>query len=125
MPVIALIAPKNSEDPGEAAILSEIASLPDTLRWEIQARCPTFKLKQSKMAGFAYYANTCPKCGVLSGDHYLHSDPGSPFFPADEADAAKLTIEELPLSGPVELDAGCHFGLGEIILKHAPMRISI
>lgn len=122
MPAITLISPNNSEDQGGAAILTNIHQMPDLLLQAIQARCPSFKLKYSKMAGSEYYANTCPKCGVITGDFYLHAEPGSPFFPTDEADAAELTIEELPLSGPVELDARCGYGLGDLILKHAKKR---
>jgi len=58
----------------------------------IQRRVPTFKLKYSKTAGSKYYANTCPGCGVISGDFYLHSEPGAPFFPTDKLYRGALVI---------------------------------
>jgi hypothetical protein len=122
MTVVALIAPNNSIS-AEVAILSNIEQLPDPLRQDIQRRFPSFKLKYSKTAQSKYYANTCPKCGVICGDFFLHSEPDSPFFPTDETEAARLTIEEVPLSGPLELDAACGFGLGEMILAHAQKRV--
>lgn len=126
MPAVSLICPNHSGELNGVATLSNISSLPDTLRRDIQARFPNFQLKYSKMAGSAYYANTCPKCGVITGDFFLHAEPGSPFFPTDEAEAEanRLTIEELPLSGPIELDAEFSVGLGEIILKHGQKRKS-
>jgi hypothetical protein len=93
--------------------------MPESLLQAIQARFPNFQLKYSKTTQSQYYANTCPKCGVITGDFYLHSEPDSPFFPINEAEAAELTIEEIPLAVPVELDAGCGYGLGDFILKHA------
>ena len=40
----------------------------------------TVQYRFSKMAGHKYWANTCPKCRMIQGTFYLHSEPGGPFF---------------------------------------------
>jgi hypothetical protein len=90
MAVVAILAPKVEGTAGEICILSEITGLPEAVLAYIQGRVPTFKLKFSKTIGLKYFASTCLKCGVLSGDFHLHSEPGAPFFPTDEHEAASL-----------------------------------
>ena len=92
MPAVAIIAPNVPDAQGESCILSDIGSLPGPMRMFIQKRFPSFRLKYSKTTESEYYANTCPKCGMLSGDFYLHSEPGGPFFPTSEEEAALLTV---------------------------------
>lgn len=58
---------------------------------------------------------------MLSGDFFLHSEPGSPFFPESEEEAAHLTLVEIPMDGPIEVEAGFGMGVGEIILEHGLM----
>lgn len=116
MPVICLIA-SNAQD--SAFLLSNIISLPPHVQSFIQIRFPTFKLTYSKMAQNEYYANTCPKCLVLSGDFHLHSEPDSPFFSISEDDARRLTIEEIPLDRSIEVNAGFSTGgYVQFILQH-------
>jgi len=122
MPAVCLIAPRVPETEGEVCILSDIMDLPALVLSFIQKRFPSFKRKFSKATQSEYYANTCPKCGVLSGDFYLHWEPGGPFFPESEEDAACLTIEEIPIAGPVEVDAGLGMGCGDLILQQAKKR---
>ena len=119
MPAVAIIAPNVPEAEGEVCTLSDIRSLPSNLRSFIQKRFPSFRLKYSKTTQSEYYANTCPKCGMLSGDFYLHSEPGGPFFPTSEEEATHLTVVEIPLDGPVEVEAGLGMGTGDLILEHA------
>ncbi|MBN2495433.1 MAG: hypothetical protein JXR96_12635 [Deltaproteobacteria bacterium] len=119
MPALAIIAPNVPETEGTVCILSDIRSLPGKIRAFIQKRFPTFKLTYSRTTRSKYYANTCPKCRVLSGDFFLHSEPGGPFFPESEEEAAQLTLVEIPMDGPIEVEAGLGMGMGEIILKHA------
>ena len=69
---------------------------------------PTFKFKYSKTIGSKYFANTCPICGVISGDFFLHSEPGVPFFPTDEEEASLLYQAEIPLEGPIIVHSGLH-----------------
>jgi hypothetical protein len=85
----------------------------------VGTRFPSFALRYSKTAGSRYYANTCPKCGVISGDFYLHSEPGAPFFPTTEDEAKELTLEAIPLASSIRVRAGIGMGAGELILEHA------
>lgn len=119
MPVIALLAPKIDGTEDEVGILSGIDFIPEEILKFIQNKAPTFKLKQSKMAGKKYYANTCPKCRVIYGDNFLQDEPGAPFFPEDEDAANFLYIKEIPLNNSIEISASLGFGLGEIILANA------
>ena len=118
MPAVAIIAPNVPDAQGETCILSNIRSLPGPMRMFIQKRFPSFRLKYSKTTESEYYANTCPKCGMLSGDFYLHSEPGGPFFPTSEEEAALLTLEEIPMEGPDEVESGWGVGTADLILKH-------
>jgi len=122
MPAVGLIAPKVADTEDEVCILSDISELPISVLTFVQKRFPTFKRKFSKTARMEYYANTCPKCGVLSGDFHLHSEPGGPFFPESEEDAARLTVEQIPLNGPIEVVAGLGVGAGDLILEHGRRR---
>ena len=119
MPAISLLAPHVDDTEDQVCLLSGIENLPKEVLSFIQNRVPTFKLKFSKMAGSKYFANTCPKCGVLYGDFFLHGEPGAPFFPEDEEDAKSIYIKEIPISKPIEINAGLSLGLGEIILSNA------
>ena len=76
-------------------------------------------MKYSKMAGHKYLGNTCPKCGLLTGEFFLHAEPGGPFFPETEEDAKYLYIREIPLAGPINVDASRGVGCGDLILNHA------
>jgi hypothetical protein len=119
MPAIALIARNVPETEGEVCVLSNIRELPPTvLKW-IRQRFPTFSLKFSKTTQSKYYANTCPKCDVLSGDFFLHGDIGAPFFPTTKEEAKHLSIETIPVSGSMTVRAGLGIGVGDLILRHA------
>jgi len=117
--VVAILAPKVEGIEGEICILSEITELPEAVLAYIQGRVPTFKLKFSKTIGQEYFASTCPNCGVLSGDFHLHSEPGAPFFPTDEHEAASLYMSELPVPGRIHARASISIGCGDLILKNA------
>jgi hypothetical protein len=119
MPVVAILAPKVAGTEGEICVLSEITELPEALLAYIQQRVPTFKLTYSKTVERKYFANTCPKCGMLTGDFHLHEEPGAPFCPMDEREASSLYMTELPVPGRIHARAGFSMGLGELILKNA------
>ncbi len=119
MPAIALVAPNVPEADGEICILSEVEGLPEPVLKLVRKRFPSFRLKYSKTLGSRYYANTCPKCGVISGDFYLHSEPGAPFFPTTQQEAKRLTLEAVALIGSIRVRAGIGVGAGELILEHA------
>jgi hypothetical protein len=124
MPAVAIIAPNVPEAEGEPCILSNIRSLPGNLRTLIQKRFPFFRLTYSKTAEFGYYANTCPRCGMLSGDFFLHCEPGECFFPTSEEETQCLTVEDLPLDAPVDVEAFLGMGTANLILEHGKRRIA-
>ena len=49
----------------------------------------------------------------------FHSEPGAPFFPTTEEEAKQLTLEAIPLAGPITIRAGVGVGAGGLILEHA------
>ena len=116
---MAILAPDVEDSFGDVCILSNVTKLPVDIISYIQNRVPTFKLKFSKTVGQKYYANTCPKCGYISGDFFLHSEPGAPFFPSDEEEAKTIFMTDIPISTPIEIEASAGCGLGEIILENA------
>ena len=119
MPAVALVAPNVEDIEGEVCVLTDIVGLPKEIIEYVQKRVPTFKFKYSKTVGSKYYANTCPSCGMLSGDFFLHSEPGAPFFPMDEKEAACLYLTEVPIKSPMLVQAGFHVGTGDLIVNHA------
>ena len=119
MPAIGLVAPNVPETDGEICILSQVEKLPEAVLRFVRNRFPSFRLKYSKTVGSRYYANTCPKCGVISGDFHLHSEPGAPFSPTTEEEAMRLTLEPVPLTGSIRVRAGLGMGTGDLILEHA------
>jgi hypothetical protein len=124
MSVISILAPnvKEDEEVDEergVCLFSNIVELPNVVLSYIQKRVPTFLLRYSKTEGRKYYANTCPKCNSISGDFFLHCEPGAPFFPTDNVEAQSLFITEIPLSNSIKIDGSISVGAGELILKNA------
>ncbi|MBI4483196.1 MAG: hypothetical protein HY652_09925 [Acidobacteria bacterium] len=118
MPAVGLVASNVPEAQGEICILSDIRELPGSVLNFVRKRFPTFKLKFSKTTQSEYFANACPQCDVISGDFYLHAEPGGPFFPTTEEEARCLTVEPIPLRGSIEVHAGLGMGTGDLILKY-------
>jgi hypothetical protein len=119
MPVVALLAPTVEGADDQVCVLSDVVALPKDLLGNVQKRVPTYQLKYSKTAQDNYYANVCPRCRMLSGVFFLHSEPGAPFFPTCEEKAGLLYPAEIPVQGPVRIRAGFQVGTGRLILKHA------
>jgi hypothetical protein len=119
MPAVALLAPHIEDTEEQVCILSEVEILPNEITHYIQSRVPSFKLKYSKTAAQRYFANTCPKCGILSGDFFFHSEPGAAFFPTENAEAKQLYMTKIPISKPIEIKASLNIGVGELILENA------
>ena len=119
MPAVAILAPNIEDTDNQVCMLSEIEDMPTEVLNYIQKRVPTFKLKYSKTVGQKYYANTCPDCGSLSGDFFLLSEPGAPFFPTDKREASLLYITRIPIERPISVQASIHVGTGELILENA------
>ena len=120
MPTVALVSPNNSEEEanGYNCILLDITCLPEKLLRMINERFPFFRLEYSNTTKSKYYANVCPSCEMLSGDFFLHNEPGGPFFPETKEEAQELMIEQLTIETPVEIDAGYHVGPGELIMEY-------
>ena len=119
MSVIALLAPNVEDAHGETCILGKVEDIPGNILSFIQKRVPTYKLKYSKTAEQKYFANTCPKCGVIYGEWFLSEEPGAPFFPTEDEEAKSLYIKEIPLTSQIEISAGLSSGVGDIILSNA------
>jgi len=119
MPAVCLLAPKVQGAHGETCTLSDVTGLPRRVFEFIRKRFPTYKLKYSKITRSEYYANTCPKCGVLFGDFYMHCEPGAPFFPTTEEEAGALCIQPIPLQGAIHVAASPAAGVGDLILENA------
>ena len=100
-------------------ILTNTVELPTTVIAFIQKRCPTYRLKYSRTVDRKYFANNCPKCGMISGDFYLHSEPGGPFFPTNQEEASALTIETITVDKKYFVRSGCGYGTAELILQFA------
>jgi hypothetical protein len=119
IPVVAILAPDVDDSFGDVCILTGITKLPASIADYIQGRVPSFKFRFSKTVSQKYYANTCSKCGYISGVFHLHSEPGAPFFPCDEKEAQSLFITEIMISEPIGIEASPGYGIGELILKNA------
>jgi len=118
MTVVTLLAPHVENTAGQICMLSNVEQLPHEVFGFIQKRVPTFKLRSSIMAGSKYYANTCPKCWVISGDFFLQAEPGAPFFPTSEKEAKALYLTEIPISEGIEINGSLSMGVGDLILEH-------
>ena len=116
--LVAELTPSGPDDGAHLASLSNIEELPDEVLDLITERHRPFRLHRSKTAQQEYYTNFC-QCGANFGDFFLHSEPGHAFFPLDEETARSMTVEELPLSGPIEVRASFGAGTEEFILAHA------
>jgi hypothetical protein len=119
MPVIALLAPHVAGADGQVCVLGQIGELPEYILEFIQMKVPTFRFLNSRMGGTRYFANTCPKCHVISGHFFLHAEPGAPFFPTSDEEAKSLYMKEIPISSLVEVEASPGVGVGELIMANA------
>ena len=101
----------------EPLILENIHEMPQAILACVVSVHPHFEKRTSKTAGTSYYMNMCD-CGANFGDFYLFNEPGGAFFPTDEAEAANITIEQLPFTGTFEFDCSYGEGLGDLIFEH-------
>ncbi|TAL96993.1 MAG: hypothetical protein EPN69_03695 [Rhodanobacter sp.] len=119
MPVVAIVASRINGGSDEVCTLCDITELPHDVLSFVQGRVPTFQLKYSKTVGGKYYANVCPKCHMLCGDFFLHSEPEAPFFPTDAQQTSQLYLTKIPVTDTVNVQASYHVGTGELMLEHA------
>lgn len=106
-------------DTHDMFVLSNVDVLPPEVFEEIVLRNPHLERRHSHMAGTSYLANVCPHCDRLTGDFYLHAEPGGAFFPTTIEEASRISVEHLPLPGPVNIGGSWGYGTGEFILSHA------
>lgn len=119
-PLVALLAVNVNEDSHDICILSSVLKLPNEVLAFMQSHVPSFKYAYSKAIESNYFANTCPNCGVVQGDFYLHTEPGSPFCPLDKQEAGALSMTEIPLEKPIVIRAECGTGAScDMIYAHA------
>jgi hypothetical protein len=119
MPVVTLLAPTVDDMDAQPCVLSDVTRLPDDVLAYIQKRVPTYVMCYSKTIQGKYFASTCPKCKVISGDFHLHSEPDAPFFPTDEEQAATLYMTEIPIDGTIHVHASPNPGCADMIMEHA------
>jgi hypothetical protein len=93
------------DDPDEFFTLTYVESLPESLLAEIQTLAPAYKLSNSTTAKQIYYANTCPHCNALQGDHHVHSEPDQGFFLCDEDGVDGIRVTRLNFSERFQTEA--------------------
>jgi len=91
----------------EKAYLIYVKELPDELLQEIQAISPNYCKKFTATTEMDYFANVCPHCGELTGDHFLFSEPDGAFGPGNE----KLTTVSIAIfDKPMIIATSCGWG---------------
>lgn len=118
MKVVAIIAPKIIGESEGVGILSNVTRLPEFILQQIQKINPYYQLRYSKMAEDKYFANVCPHCDVISGDFFLHSEPGEAFFPTSDEEVNKICLMEIKFDNSIEIVSDYGVGLGEYILTN-------
>lgn len=122
MTVLGLLAPTvlNAEDDA-VCILSNIKELPEKLLTQIQSVNPNFQYRKSNTFQDSYYANVCPYCNKITGDHHLHSEPGGAFFPMEDEDIEKIRLHKIEFDEVIEIDSSYSMGMGEVMLEKGKM----
>ncbi|MRS02600.1 hypothetical protein EG832_05150 [bacterium] len=72
------------EDFSEKVYIMYAKELPDELLHEIQAITPNYCKEFTATTEMDYFANVCPYCGEVTGDHFLFSEPDGAFGPGKE-----------------------------------------
>lgn len=68
----------------EKVYLIYVKELPDELLQEIHAISPNYSKEFTATTEMDYFANVCPHCGEVTGDHFLFSEPDGAFGPGKE-----------------------------------------
>jgi hypothetical protein len=84
--------------------LYNIQSLPDHLELLLKTKIPTYYKDYTRQSDSYYFVNHCD-CGAKLGDFYLHTKPGSAFFPTTSEQAMDIFIYELPIKNELEIKA--------------------
>ena len=84
----------------------------------MQKRVPTYQFSYSKTVKGKYYANACPGFRMLSGDDFLHPEPGAPFFRHAQRKLVYFLSRKSLCQGRCTIGLVSR-GNGRLILKHA------
>lgn len=108
------------DDPSEFFSLSYVTAIPDQLLAEIHAVTQHFKSATSATARQSYFANHCPSCGALQGDHYVHSEPDEGFFKTTDEGLEDISVSTLGFSDTLmtEANVGSNSGICRLLARH-------
>jgi len=68
----------------EKVYLMYVKELPDELLQEIHTISPNYRKEFTATTEMDYFANVCPHCGEVTGDHFIFSEPDGAFGPGRE-----------------------------------------
>ena len=105
---------RSSEWVHDIATIGYAHNLPPEFDELIEQRYPGYRPTFSKTVGKYYFANVCPHCDSLFGEHYLYE---AFLFADDLVESAKITWERLPFEGEYEIDADPSWGIAEAVFE--------
>jgi hypothetical protein len=88
----------------EPAFLYYIDYLPTAVQDRVRALTRHFHVDYSKTTDSSYWMNHCEHCSAKQGDFPLFCEPGSPFVPMTESDAAAVTLQRASASFEAHAD---------------------
>jgi len=74
---------------GSVKLLYNVTRMEEGLRLRMEELFPYYRLVFSKKTGLTYFANTCPTCGMFTGDTHIHGSRGI-FGSFTKADVLKV-----------------------------------
>lgn len=99
---------------------SNLGFCENTIRSEIEAYAPLYRVANSKQADSHYYMNHCEHCNAKMGDFYMHNEPEGAFCPVDEVQGGNVTLYELVgMPHTIAIDASPGFSEPNFIELHA------
>jgi hypothetical protein len=90
-------------------VLRDIEQLPKSTLAPL-LRCHGWAFDREGPGQPLYLMNHCQRCLAQVTDRYLHTEPGSAFFPCTPDDCWNISLYEVPAAGPVP--AVCSYTLG-------------
>ena len=106
--VVGIVISEATDDEGftEKVYLMYVKELPDELLREVQAIAPNYRKEFTSTTQMDYFANVCPHCGEVTGDHFLFSEPDGAFGPGKEEQPTAVSAN---FDNPMAIDAS--FGM--------------
>jgi hypothetical protein len=83
---------------------SNLAWVPDALEELLRKHARGYYFDYVKQRASCYFVNHC-RCKVKLSEHLVHNLPGQGFCPQSEADAAAITLHEIPELGDLKVAA--------------------